>query len=136
MHYFTSPACYDPAVGFAPKGYGAVIDWGYTTAPGFGVDLCLQAMLVNALASCVEIATAAGDASGASRYASLLKSHTALVRKLIGLTAGPSGDGEGVASGRGTSNGRYSDGESDESDESEDTWQVRHNSSETPHTDE
>ena len=87
MHYFTSPACYDPAVGFSPKGYSAVIDWGYTTAPGFGVDLCLQAMLVNALAACVELATAAGDAPGAGRFKSLLSSHTALVRKLIGLTS-------------------------------------------------
>jgi hypothetical protein len=79
MEYFLGGKCYGKA-GFAPVGMSSVVDWGYTRAAGYPVDLALNALLTSALQSLVAVAAALGEASTQRKYAAALAAHTALVR--------------------------------------------------------
>jgi hypothetical protein len=50
MDFFLGPTNWDPTCGFAvPAGCSPVIDWGYTPAAGFPVNLAVNALLLSAL---------------------------------------------------------------------------------------
>eukprot|EP00658_Telonema_sp_P-2_P035079 TRINITY_DN25561_c0_g2_i1.p1 TRINITY_DN25561_c0_g2~~TRINITY_DN25561_c0_g2_i1.p1 ORF type:complete len:481 (+),score=99.07 TRINITY_DN25561_c0_g2_i1:396-1838(+) len=85
MDYFLGPSCYKPEAGFAPPGLGLVIDWGYVDNGAFGVNMCLNALLISALTSMVSVATILQETQSASKYGAALASHLGLVRRMIGL---------------------------------------------------
>lgn len=85
MDYFLGDKCYTSGTGFAPPGLGMVIDWGYTDNHAFDVNICLNALLVSALAAMVRIAGAVSDTVAAAKYTRSLDSHSSLVKKIIGV---------------------------------------------------
>ena len=84
-----SAACYTAGVGFAPKGLGMVIDWGYKDNGAFPVNMAINAMLVNALSDVLCWAGVVGDAVAATRYSAALKQHTVLMKKMLQLPTAP-----------------------------------------------
>eukprot|EP01052_Picozoa_sp_SAG31_P023269 SAG31_NODE_1909_length_6946_cov_8.032715_4_plen_329_part_00 len=93
VDYFLSSACYSDAAGFAPKGLSKVIDWGYVPSKAFGdFEICLNGLLITALQAVVNVGTVLGDTAAATKYASKMAKHVALVKRTIGLSSEGSKD--------------------------------------------
>lgn len=91
MDYFLSAACYTAGKGFSPPGLGMVIDWGYKDNGAYPVNMCINAMLVNALSDVASWAGVVGDAAAAARYSAALRQQTILMKQMLQLpTASPS----------------------------------------------
>ena len=119
MDYLLSAACYDAAKGFTPTGLGVVVDWGYKDNGAFPVNMCLNAWLVssiNALIGCANVAMV-DPTPVTSKYTAVLASHTALLRKYLGLGGGDGGGG-GNSGGAGGDRGGGGGGLDDNGEES------------------
>ena len=78
MGFYLSSTCYTK-IGFAPQGYGLVIDWGYKDTGNYPVNMAINALLLTALVAMHTWSVAVGDSTSADKYAQTIKSHTALL---------------------------------------------------------
>lgn len=85
VDYYLSSACYDGHSGFDPKGYGVVIDWGYSKSPSYPVDMCLNALLVTALKALVAWTSALGADAASKKYAAALGVQNNVIEQYLKL---------------------------------------------------
>lgn len=87
LDYFLSSACYSPTAGFTPpSSYGLVVDWGYSDNGAFApTNMCLNALLVSALAAMVQLCLGVGDAAAAQKYGKAQADLSELLMRLLGV---------------------------------------------------